>query len=195
VSRHRRVLVAAPLLATLLAGCNASLTPPSYRPVKDPSLVTAAALKPCPTAGKPVSGGLPHLTLHCLDGSTTVDLAGLKGPMLINVWSSTCGPCKDEAPAVDKFRLAATGKVAVLGIDSDPYPDDGLNFAVKVGLHYPSLSDQHNDTPGKLKYATLPASYFLDATGHLVGPTQIAAFASVDEIKAAVKAHLGITVP
>jgi cytochrome c biogenesis protein CcmG, thiol:disulfide interchange protein DsbE len=197
VSSTRRIAraFAGTVLLGLLAACNPSVTPPSYRPVKDLSKVSAAGLDPCPTAGKPVSGGLPHLTLHCLDGKSTLDLAGLKGPALINVWYSTCAPCKQEAGYVQQFHAAAKGTVQVLGIDVEPYPDDGLNFAYNLGLKYPSVIDEHDDVRGKLKFSTFPVSYFLDATGHLVGNPQIAPFTSVGEIKAAVKAHLGVTVP
>ncbi len=192
-SRLRRALVA-PLLLATLAGCGSSFGPPSYNAVKDPSLVTAAALEPCPTVGPPVTGGLPKITLHCLDGNGTVDLAGVRGPALINVWASNCEPCIKEAPAVEQFRKDAKGKVLVLGIDSEPSPDAGLSFARKVGLHYASVIDEHTDINGKLKLIGYPTTYFVDAAGHLVGPAQAGAFASLAAIKASVKTHLGVTV-
>jgi cytochrome c biogenesis protein CcmG/thiol:disulfide interchange protein DsbE len=197
VTSRRRLgpALAAPLLLALLAACNPSFSPPSYRGVQDPSRVTAADLDPCPSAGKAVSDGLPHLTLHCLDGIGTVDLAGLKGPALINLWYSTCPPCKAESPYLEQFRTAAKGKVQVLGIDVEPYPDNGLQFAYDHNLHYPSVIDEHDTVRSKLKFTTYPTSYFLDATGHLVGNPQIQPFGSAADIKAAVKAHLGVTVP
>jgi thiol-disulfide isomerase/thioredoxin len=193
-SQARRALTAALFLA-LASACNPSIGAPGYNAVKDPSLVTAAALAPCPTTGQPVTGGLPKITLHCLDGNGTVDLAGVRGPALINVWASNCGPCIKEAPAIERFREAAKGKVLVLGIDSEPFPDDGLSFARKVGLHYASVIDEHTDVNGKLKLVGYPTSYFLDAAGHLIGPAQSGAFGSIAAIKAAVKAHLGVSVP
>lgn len=186
--------LAAPLLL-LLAACNPSITPPSYRAPADRSLITAADLESCPSAGRAISGGLPHLTLHCLDDSGTVDLAGIKGPAVINVWSSSCLPCRTESPHLESYRKAAKGTVLVLGIDIDPYPDDGLRFASNQGLHYPSVVDEHVQVQGKLKVATLPMSFFLDAAGHLVGNPQIQPFGSEAEIAAAVKSHLGISLP
>ena len=43
----------------------------------------------------------------------------------------------------------------VLGIDSEPYPDDGLTFARTVGLHYASVIDEHNDVNGQAEAARL----------------------------------------
>jgi cytochrome c biogenesis protein CcmG/thiol:disulfide interchange protein DsbE len=195
VTRRRRLSRAllAPLLLAGLAGCN--ISPPSYRALQDKSLATAADLQPCPSSAKPISGGLPHLTLHCLDNTGTVDLAGLKGPALINVWYSTCSPCKIEAPAIEAFRAAAKGKVLVLGIDVEPYPDHGMQFVNDVHLHYASVIDEHDTVRSKLGFATYPTSYFLDATGQLVGNPQVDPFTSEAEVAAAVKAHLGVSVP
>lgn len=192
---RRRLLgraLSAPLLLVLLAACNPS--PPSYRGVQDPSLVSAAKLEACPSAGKPVTGGLPHLTLHCLDGRSTVDLAGIKGPAVINIWYSTCPPCKAESPYLEQFRAAANGRVQVLGIDVEPYPDDGLRFVNNQHLHYASVIDEHETVRAKLKFQAYPTSYFLDATGHLVGNPQVVPFTSEAEVAAAVKAHLGVSV-
>jgi thiol-disulfide isomerase/thioredoxin len=187
-------VLATPVLLVLLAACNPSISPPSARPV-DASKVTAAHLDPCPTAGKQVSGGLPHLTLPCLDGKGSVDLAGLRGPMLVNVWFSTCQPCQHEARFVEQLRVAAKGRVQVLGIDVEPKPDDGLDFAITYGLHYPSISDQHVVVQGKLGLQGFPSTYFVDATGHLTGQPQIGPFASYADLVAAVHRNLGVSVP
>lgn len=186
---RRRVLTVLASLA-LAAGCT---TPPAARPV-DPSLVEQAQLVPCPTAGDAVKGGLPALTLPCLDGTHKVDLAGLRGPAIVNVWYSTCEPCLKESGYLEQFRTAAAGKVSVIGIDSEPYPNPGLQFEIDHRLRYASLSDQHDQARPKLGVVGFPSTYFLDAAGHLVGSPH-GPFYSLAEVEDAVKAHLGITVP
>jgi thiol-disulfide isomerase/thioredoxin len=190
-----RPLLVAVVLGALLSACNPSVSPPAYQGVQDPSLVTAAALEPCPVSGAPIANGLPKITLHCLDGKGTVDLAGLRGPALINFWYSTCPDCRTEAPLLEAFRRAAKGSVAVLGIDTDLHPDDGLKFAISAPVHYASVVDEHSDVPPKLAVIGYPSTYFLDAAGHLVGPPHPGLFKSAAELRAAVKARLGITVP
>lgn len=186
----RRLLVGTAVVA-LTAGCQ--LTPPSFR-APHPDVVTQAALDPCPTSGTPVTGGLPKLTLHCLDGKSKVDLAGLRGPAIINFWYSSCPPCGDEAKYLGQFAATAKGKVLVLGIDSEPYPDPALQFEHDRNLHYPSVSDQHADVGPKMKVGYFPTTYFLDSAGHLAGKPFVAAFSSSSQIAQEVKAHLGVSV-
>lgn len=192
VSRVRRRLTACTASVALVAGCQ--ISPPSFR-APSPDVVAQAALEPCPPSGSPVTGGLPKITLHCLDGKSKVDLAGLRGPAIVNFWYSSCPPCSDEARYLGQFAAAAEGKVLVLGVDSEPYPDPALRFASDRGLHYPSVSDQHADVGPKLKVGYFPTTYFLDAAGHLVGKPFVAAFSSAAQVAQQVKAHLGVSVP
>lgn len=194
LGRRRTLVLVAPVVVLLVSACNPSVSPPAYRPPTDRSLVSAAGLDPCPVAGKPAKGGLPHLTLHCLDGSSTVDLAGVKGPALVNLWYSTCGPCREEAPLLRTFYGKAKGKLVMLGVDVEPTPDGGLTFDANYGLKFPSVSDQHTDVPPKLKVPGYPVTYFLDATGKLTGTPHPGPFTSEAELAAAVQKNLGITV-
>jgi cytochrome c biogenesis protein CcmG, thiol:disulfide interchange protein DsbE len=182
-----RVVVLSASLA-LLAGCNPSLTPPQFR-TPDPSLVSQAALATCPTSGSAVKGGLPKVTLHCMGDGPSVDLAGLRGPAIVNAWYSACQPCKAEAPILAKFETEAGGKVLMLGVDSEAYPDPGLDFAYNENLHFAMLTDQHTD----FVVPHFPSTYFLDAAGHLVGQP-LSPIMSLQQLKDAVRTRLGVTV-
>src|SRR5262245_24010299 len=57
------------------------------------ALKSRTSVEPC-SPGDRAGGGLPELTLSCLGGGRDVDLDTLRGPMVVNLWASNCGPCR-----------------------------------------------------------------------------------------------------
>ena len=54
--------------------------------------------------------------------------------MVINLWQSFCGPCRNEMPALQEFHEKYGDQVPVLGIDSqDLQPEAALELAEKTG--------------------------------------------------------------
>ena len=88
---------------------------------------------------KPWVGGT---SLECLDGSEGAQLGALRGPMVINVWGSWCGPCKKEIPYFVAFNKKALGKVALIGVDvEEANAKDGQRFVEENGVTWPNLYD------------------------------------------------------
>ena len=54
--------------------------------------------------------------LNCLTGAEKISVESLRGPLILNVWGSWCGPCKQEMPYFVDFHHQANGKVQLLGI-------------------------------------------------------------------------------
>jgi len=136
--------------------------------------VALADLPDCPAstgAGK-VGGGLPALTLPCLGNGPKVNLAKLRGPIVLNVWAGPCPPCKAEAPLVQQFYAAAKGKIGVLGVVDGAYPaetwDDALNASHGLGLHYPSVFDAHGKLIEQVHAGGIPITVFVGADGKVV---------------------------
>ena len=167
MTRHAALVRAlvAPALLVLVAGCSPSLTPPQLR-LPDPSLVTQAALATCPASGPAVKGGLPKVTLHCLGHGPSVDLAGLRGPAIVNAWYSCVrARARRRRRSWRGSRPRPRVKVLLLGVDSEPYPDPGLTFVYQYNLHFAMLTDQHTN----FVVGHFPSTYFLDAAGKVVG--------------------------
>lgn len=193
------VLVAA---FALLVACDGGVPGPgaSNVDVDTPELraqKAAAGIEDCePGSGEAGSGGLPEIALPCLGGGPDVDLSTLKGPLLVNLWYSACGPCREEMPLLQ--RLHETGQVTVVGIDVETYPDAAISFADSIGATYPQIADpgkeifEERDLPLTAAY---PQTIFVDAEGN-VDPEQIEAgeIESYDELLELVRDRLGVTV-
>ena len=117
-------------VVTLLAGCD-EVPPPGrtdvdvdtaeLRQIKDQARIEDCA--PGPGNGKLSE---PYAAPPSAAGPS-VDLSTLRGPMVINTWSSNCGPCRTEMPALQEFYAEYGEQVAVLGIDFlDVQPDAAL---------------------------------------------------------------------
>ena len=160
---------AALLVAATLAGCG--VTPPSPTPDTNDDaqllqLKQSAGIADCP-AGQTSDGGLPDKTLQCLGGGRAVDLSTLKGPVLINFWASTCGPCRDEMPALEQFHQKYGDRLPVLGVDTqDTIAKIALQTAQIRGVTYPLLADPSGALQGTpLTYHFLPTTYLLKPDG------------------------------
>ena len=136
------------------------------------SLIAAAHLPDCPLAAGTgaVTDGLPGYTFPCLGNGPQVDLAKLRGPLLINIWAGPCTECKVEAPELRSFATAAQGKVAVLGIVDGAYNgsetwDDALDASRGLGLAYPSVWDANGKFVQYLRVPGIPVSIFINASG------------------------------
>lgn len=135
----------------------------------------AAELAPCPHSDPGVAAAgddqLPEVTLPCLGEGDDVALAGLRGqPMVINVWATWCGPCREEAPYFQALYEQAGEEVRVLGIDyDDPPPERALAFADELGLRYAQVADP--DALLKAPFGLsigIPATVFVNAEGQVV---------------------------
>jgi cytochrome c biogenesis protein CcmG, thiol:disulfide interchange protein DsbE len=178
------VLVGTVVLAT---GCSSAGAPqasyvfkPDHSPVKvdTPQLraeKAAAGIENCPRSRPPtraVDGAktMPRITLPCLGGGRSVDLAGLTGtPTVVNFWAQSCGPCRAESPILQRVHEAARGRLRVIGVDwEDSQPGMAIAFARQLGLTYPQVADPDAATRKPLGIAGLPVSVFLDSSGRIV---------------------------
>lgn len=154
-----------------------------------------AGIEPCrQAAGAAVDGGLPDVTLPCLGGGPDVDLAGLRGPVVVNLWASWCGPCRRELPIYQQFHERYGDRVGVVGIDyNDVQPKAALELARDTGVTYPLLADPGSTLEGTESFPTIPGLPWIvlvDADGAIVHKQPIE-ITSVDQLVGLVDEHLG----
>jgi cytochrome c biogenesis protein CcmG, thiol:disulfide interchange protein DsbE len=124
---------------------------------------------PPPKVGAPA----PVFSLRRLTGDGSLSLKSLRGKtVVLNFFASWCGPCKREAPVLEKlWRNDRTDRLVVLGVDTGPdAAGDGRRFVEAHGITYPVVFDPNAgvasntyDLPG------LPVTYVLNAQGRIVG--------------------------
>jgi thiol-disulfide isomerase/thioredoxin len=199
----RRPVLGAVLAATVavLTACSGSHVP-SYDPnktltVSSPDLVALkekSDVPNCPQVdGTAASSGMPSVTLSCLGGGRPVDVARLRGPMIVNLWASWCGSCKDEMPALAAYAKSQSA-VQVLGVDFlDPHPDLALRLATTSKVAYPLVSDPSGalDSADPLPHiSAMPTTVFLDAQG-AIAHVEVKAYDSEQDVAAAARKYLG----
>jgi cytochrome c biogenesis protein CcmG, thiol:disulfide interchange protein DsbE len=88
--------------------------------------------------------------------------------VLVNLWASWCGPCRQEAPALNRFaREYRKGGVSVLGIDVQDNSDDALAFVRAHHVEYPQLRSVGDERSAAFGSTGVPENFLVDPQGRL----------------------------
>lgn len=93
--------------------------------------------------------------------------------LVVNFWASYCGPCRVEAPDLEKVSQEWAGKGAsFLGINTYDGAEQALAFSRKYGVSYPSVLDAKSGEAqlafaGKVPPSALPTTLVLDREGRV----------------------------
>jgi len=112
----------------------------------------------------------PAFSLSRLGGGPQVTLASLRGKaVVINFWSSYCGPCKKEMPRLEAAaRRWGAKSVAVVGIDTLDNHRAAEDFARKHGVTYAIGYDDAAETATRYGVEFTPTTFFVDRRGRIV---------------------------
>jgi thiol-disulfide isomerase/thioredoxin len=112
----------------------------------------------------------PVLTGTTLDGKQ-FSLDQYKGDIVvINVWGSWCGPCRQESPALEEtYQKYQSQGVRFLGINTRDLTSAALAFDHVMNVTYPSLQDPDETLllqfKSVLPAADIPSSVIVDRSG------------------------------
>lgn len=136
------------------------------------ALASCATAKPAnqPTSAVALGQPLPELPLREVATGKELSLKSLSGQVvLLDIWASWCGPCKEELPLLDEMagRLHGTGvEVVAVSIDEDPDAmKDFLNLKKSWQLRV--AHDPQRKVPSALQPEKMPTSYVIDRNGTL----------------------------
>ncbi|MFD7560995.1 TlpA family protein disulfide reductase [Streptomyces sp. NPDC059835] len=118
----------------------------------------------------------PQLSGGTVDGET-LDTSTLKGKVIVlNVWGSSCPPCRSEAEyfaKVSKELESAGQPVAFVGINTrDNSKQNATEFEKNFGITYPSLFDPAGELilrfpKGAVNPQAIPSTIVIDKDGKI----------------------------
>lgn len=108
----------------------------------------------------PSEGPAPPLALPTLHGGI-MDLATLgPGPIVVNFWFTTCGPCRQEIPELSRYA-AEHPDVPLLGVSVDRgMAIERLAAASqRLGVQYPVLHDRDGTAAAAWGVSVFPTTF------------------------------------
>ena len=155
-----------------LAACAQDPLAEQYRAGDNKGFIAADGLQiveiPADERGEPV---VFEGTTESGDAVSSADYAG--DVLVVNFWYAACGPCRAEAPDLEKAYSAFEGEnVSFLGINTADSAEAAAAFAETYGVTYPSVMAAQ-DGAVKLAFAertpinATPTTLVLDAEGRV----------------------------
>jgi thiol-disulfide isomerase/thioredoxin len=201
------LVVVAALIAALVLAVRHSPSPPGgswlasappsagreHRDADTPAALAGprqrAALPPCPTGtDDPGPAALRGVVVECAADGSVVDAArALNGRrVVLNLWAYWCGPCATELPAMAEYQRRVGSAVTVVSVHQDENETAALLRLAELGVRLPTFQDGRRRLAAALRVPNvMPATVVLRPDGS-VAQTLPRAFASADEIAAAV---------
>ncbi len=125
--------------------------------------------QPADEVNRDVTGRmLPDIALVGVAGDP-VRLDDARGtPMVINVWYSTCTPCRRELAEFAKVHVDVADRVRFVGVDPRDGVDTMVRFAEERGVAYELLRDDDFEWVASLGIVASPTTLFVDEAGRIV---------------------------
>jgi peroxiredoxin len=105
----------------------------------------------------------PDFSLQDLNGEN-VALKTFKGrTVLVHFFATWCEPCREELPALNRFRKRSVSNVSVVAISVAEVDPRVKRFFEAMPVNFPVLLDRDRGIAKSWKISTLPTTYVLDA--------------------------------
>jgi putative thioredoxin len=102
--------------------------------------------------------------------------ASLRVPVLVDFWAPWCGPCRQLAPVLERLAKAAAGKIKLVKMNIDEYPEVAGQLGVKS---IPAVIAFQRGRPVDGFVGALPESQLKGFVERLAGPLEEASDAFV----------------
>ncbi len=128
---------------------------------------------------------LPKVELKTVTGEkiSTQTLTG--APIIINIWYSTCEPCRRELPVLASAAAQYLDQVRFVGVNIKDSASVAKEFAAEYGVKFELLLDTNGSFISELGIATAPVTLAINAQGVIID--QVAGEISAGELDELVK--------
>ncbi|WP_065204294.1 TlpA family protein disulfide reductase [Shewanella woodyi] len=102
----------------------------------------------------------------------SIQLKEFKGKLvMVNLWATWCAPCIKEIPQMENIRqVNKDNKLVVVPISIDEESDKVQAFLERHKFgHYKTWLDPNKDIDRVMPADVVPATYFFDGSGNLIG--------------------------
>ena len=112
---------------------------------------------------------LREATLNGLNGPPR-KLSSFRGrPLIINVWASWCGPCRDEMASLERLAWRDEGsRFTIIGISTDDYEDKARAWLKRSNATLSHYLDQRLEMEHMLGATQLPLTVLVGADGRVL---------------------------
>jgi thiol-disulfide isomerase/thioredoxin len=116
-----------------------------------------------------IGGTLREATMLGLSGPSR-KLSEFRGkPLIINVWASWCGPCRQEMGSLERLSRSKLGKqLTMIGISTDDYPEAAKGFLRQSRTGFSHFIDHQLELENMLGADRLPLTLLVDAKGRVL---------------------------
>ena len=116
-----------------------------------------------------IGSQLPAIKLENIEGQEVSTQSLLNKPLIINVWYSTCEPCRRELPALANADTQYRDQVRFVGVNIKDSATVAKEFASQYGVKFELLLDKNGLFISQLGIATAPVTLAIDSQGLIVG--------------------------
>ena len=114
-----------------------------------------------------VGGPLPEVQVMPLAGGDAMSLSDIGGPAVINLWATTCVPCRTEIPAFEAVHQSRGDTIRFVGLNIGESAEQAAPFIEEVGATYDQYLDELGYATTALHASAMPTTIVVDADGNI----------------------------
>ncbi len=111
---------------------------------------------------------LPNIELEEVTGEKISTRSLFGAPLILNIWYSTCEPCRRELPVLAGAAMQYRDQVRFVGVNIKDSASVAEKFAAQYGVKFELLLDINGQFISQLGIATAPMTLAVDAQGKII---------------------------